>query len=1152
MILTSIQNVFILVVLPLIHQAITRKLEKDTLKVQLLSGILFGGFGVASMMTSLGYTQGITFDGSSIVLAVSGLFGGPVAASAAALACAAYRIFLGGAGTLVGIATIFEASAFSVCFYFLRRRHRSLMGIIPLLCFGLVIHAVMLMLMLALPESIGRDVLRQMALPVLLVYPAATMLLSLIFLDNENRLDADRILRESEEKYRNLVENSTGIIWEADTEARFAYISGQTRTILGYDPSEMVGRSVFDFMDGQPSEEFIRTFDTARDNPKAILAVESRFRRRDGSIVIFETRARPMYTPKGIWRGFRGIDIDITERKQTEEALQRSNRENAILNEIANVFLTIHDDRIYAEVLHVIRAALNFRYGIFGYIGDTGDLIIPSLTSEVWTDCQVQGKSIVFPSHLWGESLWGKAIREKKSFSSGGPFRTPTGHLPIDNFLAVPIVSGGGAIGLLSVANKDGAYQEQDTALLERVASYISPILSARLQRDGQERNRRKVEEALRASEQRLADIIDFLPDATFAIDREGTVIAWNRAIEEMTEVPKEEMIGKGNFEYALPFYGQRRPIMIDLVFADEEEIRKNYVAVSRLGNTIVAEAFVPGTYGGKGANLWGIATPLYDKSGEISAAIESIRDVTERKKAEETLRKAESKYRAIFENAMEGIFQTTPEGGYVTANPAHARMLGYDSPEELISSVTDIGRQTYTDPAQRAEVKRLLTENGYIKDHPVQLTRKDGKTIWVTIDASTIRDQDGKDLFYQGYMLDITDRKRAEDERQKLEAQLHHAQKMESVGRLAGGVAHDFNNMLNVIIGHAEMAMERIDPSTQLHDHLHEIRRASYRSADLVRQLLAFARRQMARPRLLDLNETIGNMLKMLGRLIGEDIRLIWVPGPGLWHVRIDPSQVDQILANLAVNARDAIAGVGTITIETSNAVLDDSYCANYVGFTPGEYVLVTVSDTGAGMDKELLEHIFEPFFTTKDIGRGTGLGLATVYGIIKQNDGFINVYSEPLKGATFRIYLPRFKAEAEDLQQETAQVQESLRGEETILLVEDDLALLVLTRRMLEDLGYTVLSAQSPKEAIQLVENHTGDLHLLVTDVVMPEMNGRELQEWLIGIRPSLKCLYVSGYTANMIAHRGILEEGVHFLSKPFGRDELARKIRATLRAE
>jgi len=393
-----------------------------------------------------------------------------------------------------------------------------------------------------------------------------------------------------------------------------------------------------------------------------------------------------------------------------------------------------------------------------------------------------------------------------------------------------------------------------------------------------------------------------------------------------------------------------------------------------------------------------------------------------------------------------------------------------------------------------------------------------------------------------------ITERKRAEDERLKLETQLFHVQKIESVGRLAGGVAHDFNNMLGVILGYSEMALDQVPPEQPLHQHLLEIQKAANRSADLTRQLLAFARKQTVSPRVLDLNDTISGMLKMLHRLIGEDIDLFWSPGHEIWKVKVDPSQIDQILVNLTVNARDAMSETGSITIKTENVVMGPPHFPDQVGFVRGEHVLLSVSDTGEGMDQETLDHLFEPFFTTKEVGRGTGLGLATVYGIVKQNCGHICVDSRLGMGATFNIYLPRF--EPDPMQTSADEIGRApAGGMETVLLVEDDEALLNLSRGILESLGYTVLATPSPKKGLQLAEDHPGEIHLLLTDVVMPELNGRELAERVHGLRPGLKCLYTSGYTADMIAHRGILSENLHFIHKPFKRNDLARKVRDVL---
>ena len=403
----------------------------------------------------------------------------------------------------------------------------------------------------------------------------------------------------------------------------------------------------------------------------------------------------------------------------------------------------------------------------------------------------------------------------------------------------------------------------------------------------------------------------------------------------------------------------------------------------------------------------------------------------------------------------------------------------------------------------------------------------------------------------YMHFAFDITERKHAEREQARLQEQLTQSQKMEAVGRLAGGVAHDFNNMLGVIIGHAELALMEVDPSDPIHHDLQEISRAAERSAALTRQLLAFARRQTVALKVVDLNEAVAGTLNMLRRLVGEDIDLAWLPGRDLWQVKIDPSQIDQILANLVVNARDAIPGVGRITIETANAVLDEAYCADHAEFMVGSYTVLAVSDNGVGMSKEVLERIFEPFFTTKTDGRGTGLGLATVYGIIKQNGGFINVYSELGQGSTFKIYFTRFETEAVEAPIEIT-APASNQSPATVLIVEDETAILDLAKAILERQGYPVLAASSPSEAIALVRSYPDPIHLLVTDVVMPEMNGRDLAKGLRSLRPGLKCLYMSGYTANVIAHHGVLDEGVLFIQKPFSVHELSAKVREALESQ
>lgn len=422
-------------------------------------------------------------------------------------------------------------------------------------------------------------------------------------------------------------------------------------------------------------------------------------------------------------------------------------------------------------------------------------------------------------------------------------------------------------------------------------------------------------------------------------------------------------------------------------------------------------------------------------------------------------------------------------------------------------------------------------------------LCAADRPVFWVFLQITPAQDGDCRVT-----LSDITDRKLAEETQKRLQEQLAQIGKMESVGRLAGGVAHDFNNMLSVILGNAELALNSVDLTQPLQNNLMEIRKAAQRSANLTRQLLAFACKETITPKVFDLNGAVEDMLKMLRRLIGEDIEVDWLPGENLWPIKADPSQIDQVLLNLCVNARDAIDGVGKLTIETGNVVFDETYCVDHVGILPGEYVLLGISDNGSGMDKEILEHIFEPFYTTKEFGQGTGMGMATVYGIVQQSYGFINVDSELGKGTTAKIYLPRQAAE-QAVGIEAIEVESPKARGETVLVVEDELPVLKLIKMMLAMQGYVTLVANTTDEAIRLATEHVDKIHLLVTDVVMPDMNGRDLAARIQSIQPTIKVILMSGYTADIIAQNGVLDERFHFIQKPFSINEMANKVREVL---
>jgi PAS domain S-box-containing protein len=542
----------------------------------------------------------------------------------------------------------------------------------------------------------------------------------------------------------------------------------------------------------------------------------------------------------------------------------------------------------------------------------------------------------------------------------------------------------------------------------------------------------------------------------------------------------------------------------------------------------------------------------IYDEADLqiLTAVSHQIAVAIDRKRYLDRLQKSEEQYRELVENANSIILRIDKNGRISFFNEFAQRFFGYQADEVIGRSM--VGTIVPETDSTGSDLRTLIAD---IERHPEhhetnenENVRSDGTRVWISWTNKPFYNTAGElvDILCVGN--DITARKRSEDEKVKLRQQLTQAQKMESVGRLAGGVAHDFNNMLGVILGHTELALNRLDPGQPLVKHLQEIGKAARRSADLTRQLLAFARKQTVAPQILDLNDIVDGMLTMLRRLIGEDIHLVWSPGKNLGMINIDPSQLDQILANLFVNARDAIVDTGKITIETGAMIFDEAYCMTHAGFVPGEYILLAVSDNGCGMDSEILAHLFEPFFTTKETGKGTGLGLATIYGIVKQNSGFINVYSEPGHGTTFKIYLPRHLAKAAQAPKGDTASSE-VRGNESILLVEDEPMILDITKTMLELQGYKVLPAATPGEAIRLAREHAGQIHLLMTDVVMPEMNGRDLAKNLLSLYPGLKRLFMSGYTANVIAHHGVLDEGVHFIQKPFSISDLAAKIREVL---
>ena len=580
-----------------------------------------------------------------------------------------------------------------------------------------------------------------------------------------------------------------------------------------------------------------------------------------------------------------------------------------------------------------------------------------------------------------------------------------------------------------------------------------------------------------------------------------------------------------------------RAPLLVDIVSGRHPEFEQLYDSLLKEGNSYIAESYAPRVHGGRGAHLRATASILLGKSGEAVGAIETIRDITDSKRTGSELRDKEDRFRSIFEASRDPICITDPDCRLVEVNRAARELFGYTCEEMTGMDPAKL----CIDPECLHAIREGMRKDQSPFDFQGGFRKKDGTQMHCILTATARRSADGTFLGSQWIIRDITDMK-------KLEQQFLQSQKMEAVGRLAGGVAHDFNNILTAIMGYAQLLTHRIDEGNPLRRFACEIDRAAGRAADLTRQLLAFSRRQVFQPSVVDLDGLIGKMDNMLRRIIGEDVHLVVRPNPEPCQVKADPGQIEQVIMNLAVNARDAMPRGGGLTIETANVDLDAEHFHKHITLQPGPYVLLSVSDTGTGMDESVLPYVFEPFFTTKEPGKGTGLGLSTVYGIVKQSGGYVFAESEPGRGTVFKLYLPRVR-EAVCAVRPTDPAPRRAQTGETILVVEDEGAVRMLVREALRDSGYTVLDACHGREAIAVAEKHRAPIHLLLTDVVMPEMNGPELAKSLSPLRPDMKVLYMTGYAENGIVDRHEVPADVNLLRKPFTPDSLNRRVREIL---
>ncbi len=926
--------------------------------------------------------------------------------------------------------------------------------------------------------------------------------------------------------------------------------------VVRFATSEILREAGFDIKEAATGAEALRG---AAESPDAII-LDVRLPDLDGYEVCRRlkadpaTAAIPVLHLSGVYRGLEdrvrgletGADAYLTapaepaELLATVRALLRLRRAEVRLREsearrdaaeaLAHVGRQLAEslqvDAVARRIVDSIRTVFRAQAAsLYRLEPVSGDLVPLATSGSVGPAFE---PSLVIPR---GIGLAGFAVRERQPALTpdvladprillSPEFQARLEQTPHRAVLVVPLVVDDRVIGTLGVADRAGRmFGDDEVRLTQAFAAQAAMALE----------NARLYEE-VRDTRDFLRSIAENAVDAIITTDEHGRMTYFSPGAEAMFGFSAADVLGRQTAEYCRGGLAEARAVMHRL--RSEGRIR-NYETAFRARDG----GWVP---------ISSSMSVLRGAGGAIVGTLGVVKDISERQQVEEALRESEARFRSAFEDAAVGMALQGADGRYLRVNRALCDMLGYADADLLTFTYSAI---THPDDRSRdVECDRaLLAEERHAFQMEKRYVHRHGHAVWVLATISPLRASDGSRHFL-AQVQDITERKRGEQMRTDLEAQLRQAQKMEAVGRLAGGVAHDFNNLLTVIQGRSQLLLQRIPPDEPMRRHLDLIDKTAQRAASLTRQLLAFSRKQILQPRVLDLNIVVAGMERMLRRLIGEDIALDRVIGAALGSVRADPGQLEQVILNLAVNARDAMPQGGRLTLETGNVDVDVPRGDRRGGVPSGLYVRLAVIDTGVGMNAETQAHLFEPFFTTKEPGKGTGLGLATVYGITTQSGGFIDVISAPGRGTRVELYLPRIQTAPEPVDGDLAP-RNIRRGSETILLVEDEDLVREFTREILELCGYTVLEARHPGEALLMGERHEGPLHLMVTDVVMPRMNGRELADRLAPLRPHMRVLYVSGYTADAIAQHGVLESGRAFLPKPFTADALAQKVRELL---
>lgn len=880
---------------------------------------------------------------------------------------------------------------------------------------------------------------------------------------------AEAALRESEERYRDLVENRAELICAHDLEGRIISINAWGVKALGVESATLLKSNIKDLLAADAKSRFDVFIENLlkEGSAQGIAPVQTASGER--RLWSFRCTLRKDGVKPPV---VRLLAHDVTELKQAEERLRKS-------DELFKLVARATNDAIWDWNL---------------------------LTNEVWRNENFQ------------------VMSKCEAHEIGNDLASWTSRIHPDDLTRVVdgihrLIKSGGAIwtdeyrfrrgdGTYAVISDRGYVVHDGRGKPVRMVGSMIDITE-----------RKQAEEALQRSEEYFRSLIDNSTDVVSIISEEGVRHYISPSAKRVLGYSPEELIGGSLFDLLHP--------------DDIPHLQEIFSERLKEPGTTVSAEFRCKHKNGAWRVLEVIASNLLSNPA-VGGVVINSRDITERKCAEEALLESERDYRELFNRAHDAILILAPENETVLdVNQRACEVYGF-SREEFIGLSLENLSVNVNDGRER--LRQVLNQGNCLNFESVQ-RRKDGSEMTVEINASLINYKGRRAVL--SITRDVTDRK-------QLEEQLRQSQKMEAIGRLAGGVAHDFNNLLTAINGYSELALRRLNDPARLREQLTEIKKAGERAASLTRQLLAFSRKQILQPKTLNLNDIVMDMSKMLRRLIGEDIELVLELSSSLGQVKADPSQIEQVILNLAINARDAMPQGGRLIIETSNVVISDRAARRYGSIQAGHHVCISIADTGCGIDPAMQQRIFEPFFTTKEIGKGTGLGLSTVYGIVKQSGGYIFVHSEAGRGATFKIYLPRVD---EAIEPSDARESEASSGSETVLLVEDDELIRKLTSSILEEHGYKVIEAEGAHKALEILERSHEEIRLMVTDVIMPAMSGKRLADKAKLLRPGMRVLFISGYTDEAIVHHGVLNEGIPFLQKPFTPDALAKKVREIL---